>query len=51
LRGKRLFDDPARGDCASCHIDSSGVNGGHLLLADIALYCDGMRYRPSLSGS
>ncbi|MDN7520630.1 cytochrome-c peroxidase [Burkholderia sp. AU45251] len=34
LRGKRLFDDPARGNCASCHIDQPGVNGAHPLLTD-----------------
>ncbi|VWB58205.1 di-heme cytochrome c peroxidase [Burkholderia aenigmatica] len=34
MRGKRLFDDPARGNCASCHIDQPGVNGAHPLLTD-----------------
>ncbi len=34
LRGKRLFDDPARGNCASCHIDQPGVDGAHPLLTD-----------------
>ncbi|RQS72569.1 cytochrome-c peroxidase [Burkholderia sp. Bp8963] len=34
LRGKRLFDDPARGNCASCHIDQPGANGAHPLLTD-----------------
>jgi cytochrome c peroxidase len=34
LRGKKLFDDPAGGDCASCHIDQPGVNGAHPLFTD-----------------
>ncbi|TCW85872.1 cytochrome-c peroxidase [Burkholderia sp. SRS-46] len=34
LRGKRLFDDPSRGNCASCHIDQPGVDGAHPLLTD-----------------
>jgi cytochrome c peroxidase len=34
LRGKKLFDDPARGNCASCHIDQSGVDGSHPLFTD-----------------
>jgi len=34
LRGKKLFDDPAAGNCASCHIDQVGVNGSHPLFTD-----------------
>jgi cytochrome c peroxidase len=34
LRGKKLFDDPASGNCASCHIDQKGVNGSHPLFTD-----------------
>ena len=34
MRGKRLFDDPARGNCASCHIDQPGATGAHPLLTD-----------------
>ncbi|WP_109481122.1 cytochrome c peroxidase [Paraburkholderia sp. C35] len=34
MRGKQLFDDPARGNCASCHIDQPGVNGAHPLFTD-----------------
>ncbi len=33
-RGKRLFDDPASGNCASCHIDRKGANGAHPLFTD-----------------
>jgi cytochrome c peroxidase len=34
LRGKKLFDNPEGGNCASCHIDWSGVNGAHPLFTD-----------------
>jgi len=34
LRGMKLFDDPQRGNCASCHIDQPGVNGAHPLFTD-----------------
>jgi cytochrome c peroxidase len=34
LRGKKLFDDPAKGNCASCHIDSQGADGSHPIFTD-----------------
>ncbi|MFP5230364.1 MAG: cytochrome-c peroxidase [Acidobacteriota bacterium] len=34
LRGKRLFDDPDGGNCASCHLDELGANGAHPLFTD-----------------
>ena len=34
LRGKQLFDDPASGNCASCHLDQRGANGTHPLFTD-----------------
>ena len=34
LRGKRLFDDPDSGNCASCHLDERGANGAHPLFTD-----------------
>ncbi|HEY4130951.1 MAG TPA: cytochrome c peroxidase, partial [Gemmatimonadaceae bacterium] len=33
-RGLVLFDDPARGNCASCHLDQLGANGSHPLFTD-----------------
>jgi cytochrome c peroxidase len=33
-RGLALFDDPRRGNCASCHRDRKGVNGSHPLFTD-----------------
>ncbi|RKP49686.1 cytochrome-c peroxidase [Pararobbsia silviterrae] len=34
LRGKKLFDDPKGGNCASCHIDQSGADGSHPMFTD-----------------
>ncbi|HEY1809877.1 MAG TPA: cytochrome c peroxidase [Acidobacteriaceae bacterium] len=34
LHGKRLFDDPNGGNCASCHLDEVGANGAHPLFTD-----------------
>jgi cytochrome c peroxidase len=33
-RGLALFDDSARGNCASCHLDTRGADGSHPLLTD-----------------
>jgi cytochrome c peroxidase len=33
-RGMALFDDPRRGNCASCHLDRKGANGSHPLFTD-----------------
>jgi cytochrome c peroxidase len=33
-RGLTLFDDPRRGNCASCHLDRKGANGSHPLFTD-----------------
>jgi cytochrome c peroxidase len=33
-RGLTLFDDPRRGNCASCHLDRKGVDGSHPLFTD-----------------
>ncbi len=48
LRGKELFDDPARGNCASCHIDQSGVNGAHPLFTDHKFEALGVPRNPEL---
>jgi cytochrome c peroxidase len=34
LHGKQLFDDPASGNCASCHTDQRGANGAHPIFTD-----------------
>ncbi len=33
-RGLVLFNDPQRGNCASCHLDRKGANGSHPLFTD-----------------
>ncbi|HEX3865355.1 MAG TPA: cytochrome c peroxidase [Gemmatimonadaceae bacterium] len=33
-RGRALFDDPRRGNCASCHVSEMGANGSHPLFTD-----------------
>jgi cytochrome c peroxidase len=32
--GLALFDDPANGNCASCHLDKKGADGSHPLFTD-----------------
>lgn len=34
LHGKRLFEDPQKGNCASCHLDQKGANGAHPIFTD-----------------
>ncbi|MEM5457996.1 hypothetical protein VSR69_24585 [Paraburkholderia phytofirmans] len=34
LRGKKLVDNPAGGNSATCHIDQVGVDGSHPLFTD-----------------
>jgi cytochrome c peroxidase len=33
-RGLELFNDPRRGNCASCHLDRKGADGSHPLFTD-----------------
>lgn len=48
LRGKKLFDDPNRGNCASCHIDQAGVDGSHPLFTDFNFQALGVPRNPEL---
>lgn len=48
LRGKKLFDDPNSGNCASCHIDQPGVNGAHPLFTDFQFEALGVPRNPEL---
>jgi cytochrome c peroxidase len=48
LRGKKLFDDPDKGNCASCHIDQPGVNGAHPLFTDYNFEALGVPRNPQL---
>jgi cytochrome c peroxidase len=33
-RGLELFNDPKRGNCATCHLDRKGVDGSHPIFTD-----------------
>ena len=48
LRGKKLFDDPASGNCASCHIDQRGADGSHPLFTDYNFEALGVPRNPAL---
>ncbi len=48
MRGKKLFDDPNSGNCASCHIDQVGANGAHPLFTDFQFEALGVPRNPEL---
>lgn len=48
MRGKKLFDDPNSGNCASCHIDQVGANGAHPLFTDFQFEALGVPRNPAL---
>ena len=48
LRGKRLFDDPNGGNCASCHLDQVGANGAHPLFTDFQFEALGVPRNPQI---
>ena len=48
LRGKKLFDDPTAGNCASCHIDQLGADGSHPLFTDFNFQALGVPRNPAL---
>ncbi|WP_321855539.1 cytochrome-c peroxidase [Paraburkholderia tropica] len=48
MRGKKLFDDPNGGNCASCHIDQVGANGAHPLFTDYQFEALGVPRNPEL---
>jgi cytochrome c peroxidase len=48
LRGKKLFDDPNSGNCASCHLDDRGANGAHPLFTDYQFEALGVPRNPEL---
>jgi cytochrome c peroxidase len=47
-RGMALFDDPKRGNCASCHLDHKGVDGSHPLLTDYQFEALGVPRNPEI---
>ena len=48
LRGKRLFDDPDGGNCASCHLDEAGANGAHPIFTDFQFEALGVPRNPEI---
>ena len=47
-RGLALFDDPQRGNCASCHLDRKGVDGSHPLFTDYQFEALGVPRNPEI---
>lgn len=47
-RGLGLFDDPKRGNCASCHLDRKGADGSHPLFTDYEFEALGVPRNPEL---
>ncbi len=47
-RGLMLFDDPQRGNCASCHIDRKGADGSHPLFTDYQFEALGVPRNPEI---
>lgn len=48
LRGRQLFDDPGRGNCASCHPDRKGADGSHPLFTDYQFEALGVPRNPEI---
>jgi cytochrome c peroxidase len=48
LRGLALFSEPARGNCASCHLVTTGADGSHPLLTDYQFEALGVPRNPEL---
>lgn len=51
VRGQKLFDDPAGGNCASCPIDQKGVDGSHPLFTDFNFQALGVPRNPGLKAN
>lgn len=48
LRGMALFDDPQRGNCASCHPDRKGADDSHPLFTDYQFEALGVPRNPQI---
>jgi len=48
LRGLALFNDPQRGNCASCHLDVNGADGSHPLFTDYQFEALGVPRNPEI---
>jgi cytochrome c peroxidase len=51
LRGLALFNDPRRGNCASCHPDTKGADGSHPIFTDYQFEALGVPRNPELSAN
>jgi cytochrome c peroxidase len=49
--GLQLFDDPANGNCASCHLDTRGADGSHPLFTDYQFEALGVPRNPELQAN
>jgi cytochrome c peroxidase len=50
-RGLALFDDPRRGNCASCHLDGKGADGSHPLFTDYQFEALGVPRNPEIKAN
>jgi cytochrome c peroxidase len=50
-RGLALFDDPLRGNCASCHLDQKGADGSHPLFTDYEFEALGVPRNPEIAAN
>ena len=50
-RGLELFDDPNRGNCASCHVDRKGADGTHPLFTDYQFGALGVPRNPEIAAN
>jgi cytochrome c peroxidase len=50
-RGKDLFDDLRKGNCASCHLDRKGADGSHPLFTDYQFEALGVPRNPEIAAN
>ncbi|GAC1605720.1 MAG: cytochrome c peroxidase [Ramlibacter sp.] len=50
-RGLALFNDPARGNCASCHTSAKGADGSHPLFTDFSYDNLGIPRNPEIAAN
>ncbi len=51
LRGLGLFNDPHRGNCNSCHLDTKGADGSHPLFTDYQFEALGVPRNPEIKAN
>lgn len=51
LRGLALFNDPRRGNCASCHLNAKGADGSHPILTDFQFEALGVPRNPEIQAN